>query len=236
MGTWYMINRFLRLSPLMLILAVACGSPAPESPTTLDPVDPPTAAAPNTFPDTAPSSASEPDMDHQIVPGVRVGPITADTTYDDLVALFGAEALDNADVNVGEGFVQPGTVVEAGSEYEFSVLWVDESRDRVDQVREFGPGWQLESGIGINTSFAELQDILGPFTLYGFAWDYGGTLILADTTLDEYDGTLVLRVTPQVPAADIPSSVVGDGIFPSDHPDLPGLDLRVDGMIVFLTP
>jgi hypothetical protein len=49
--------------------------------------------------------------DWLIVPGERVGPITAKTSETALEALFGVENVERVEVYVGEGSTVPGTAV-----------------------------------------------------------------------------------------------------------------------------
>ncbi len=179
--------------------------------------------------------------DAVIVPGDRVGPIASDTSRDRLVELFGEAALTDTEVAVGEGFTESGTVVAEGSDDTFAVIWVDDSQTEPATVKDFGPAWQTPEGIGIGTSFAELQDILGPFELYGFGWDYGGTLVLEGSNLSDYYGSLILRVQPadpdlfqQQPGAF--QALLGDKLIFSDEPSLLDLNLVVSEMIVYINP
>jgi len=179
--------------------------------------------------------------DTMIVPGERVGPITRDTSRDRLVELFGEAALTDTEVAVGEGFTESGTVVAADSDAAFAVIWVDDSQTEPATVKDFGPAWQTPEGIGIGTSFAELQDILGPFELYGFGWDYGGTLVLEGSDLSNYYGSLILRVQPADPdlfqqQSGAFQALLGDKLISSNNPSLPDLDLVVDEMIVYINP
>uniref|UniRef100_A0A8T6QTT2 Uncharacterized protein n=1 Tax=Lyngbya confervoides BDU141951 TaxID=1574623 RepID=A0A8T6QTT2_9CYAN len=179
--------------------------------------------------------------DTLIVPGDRVGPITSDTSRDRLVELFGEAALTDTEVAVGEGFTESGTVVAAGSDSAFAVIWVDDSQAEPATVKDFGTDWATPEGISIGTSFAELQEILGPFELYGFGWDYGGTLVLEGSNLSDYYGVLILRVQPADPdlfqqQAGAFQALLGDKLIASDNPSLPELNLVVDEMIVYINP
>ncbi len=226
----------VKLWPLALLTAIAACTPAPPAPEAIAPspsADAPAAAPANPSP-AAPTGSTA--LDITLIPGERVGPVTATTSHADLVNEFGSAALEDGPVAMGEGFTQPGTRVTPtpGGEDGFTVVWLDDSRTRVDQVREFGPAWQLRGGIGVGTEFATLQEVLGPFQLYGFAWDYGGTLELVGTSLDADSWAIVLRVGPRDLSTPLPETLLGDSLFPSDHPDLPGMDLVVREMIIFL--
>ena len=182
-----------------------------------------------------------PLTDTTVVPGDRVGPVTADTSRADLAAQFGESALKDTEVAVGEGFTESGTIVNAGSEQTFAVIWVDESQSEPATVKDFGAAWETPEGIGIGTPLVELQQILGPFDLYGFGWDYGGTLVLEGSNLSQYYGALILRLQPADPAApqqqaEAFTAVLGDKLIASDNPNLAELDLVVDEMIVYIDP
>lgn len=235
---------------IAVAVLTACGeSPEADAPT-LDatPTEPSTETE---LPESAPTAAPQmPDADAEgsakllgdriIEPGVRVGPITRDTSRADLAAQFGEEALEDGDIPVGEGFTEFGTRANLGPAESFSVIWVDESRDRPATVKDFGSDWQTPEGIGIGTTFAELEAILGPFQLYGFDWDYGGTIVLENTQLANYYGSLILRVQPSRTAAeqagDAYLAVTGDRLFDSDNPSFDSLGITVSEMIVYLNP
>lgn len=184
----------------------------------------------------ASSSPDAPEFDTTIVPGDRVGAVTATTTYDDLVALYGADRLESVEVYLGEGMFAPGTRVTQGAQ-SFSVVWTDESRTAVQSVRDFGVAWQVDPGIGVGTSLSELRDKLGEFELYGFGWDYGGTMVLDETVLEPYKENLILRLGATVETGGRIGqyeSVMGERSFPSDTPAFQDMELAVREMIVRL--
>jgi hypothetical protein len=85
-----------------------------------------------------------------------------------------------------------------------------------------------------------LQEKLGEFQLYGFAWDYGGTVVLEGTELAQYEDSLILRLQTAPDAAekspDDFQAVAGDGTFSSTNPHLQTLDVEVGETIVRLVP
>ncbi len=177
--------------------------------------------------------------DTQIIPGVRVGSVTSTTTRQELAEKFGEDRLMDEEVNVGEGFTESGTRVDLGPEHSFSVIWTDNTQSQPLEVRNLGTAWEIPEGIGIGTSFAELQQVLGTFELYGFAWDYGGTILLDGTQLAEYEPFLVMRVQPSSNVAvqneaDY-QAVIGDSLYDSTNPHFQSLNLTVDEMIVGLS-
>lgn len=222
-----------------LVFALA-GLAACDRPTAIEPPPaPPTTTAPEPAP-TAPSTSVDPQpaADTVIIPGERVGQVTATTSRQDLADLYGEAVLDDTDIPMGEGFTDPGTIVNLGPDRQFTVVWLDANRSQPLMARDFGAAWKTPEGIGVGTSYAELQRVLGEFELYGFAWDYGGTLSLEGTNLDQYYGELLLRVNPSDAAAEAHptefQAVMGDRLFPSTDPNFAPLDISVDSMMVYL--
>ncbi|HIK54839.1 MAG TPA: hypothetical protein IGS37_06720 [Synechococcales cyanobacterium M55_K2018_004] len=176
--------------------------------------------------------------DLQVVPGDRFGPVTPATTRDDLARWYGVERLTDEEIPIGEGETQPGTVVNLGETQSFTVVWTDENRTKVDHIRNPGSAWKTPQGIGIGTAFDTLQQQLGPFQLYGFAWDYSGTVVLKNSNLANYDGLLILRLAPAAEAIEQAKAqyeaVMGDTLYDSTNPNLPPLNLKVEEMIVYL--
>jgi hypothetical protein len=114
------------------------------------------------------------------------------------------------------------------------VVWVDDSRQQVTEVREFGSAWTTPEGLGPGSSLADMQAVLGSFEFYGFNWDYGGTVLFDGTPLAEYQGLLFLRLQPLNREAPELNSFIGDGAFSSEDPALAPLELVVDTMVVRL--
>lgn len=59
----------------------------------------------------ATAQAQQLPSDWLIVPGERVGPITATTSEAMLETIFGAGNVESVDVYLGEGFTEPGAAV-----------------------------------------------------------------------------------------------------------------------------
>ncbi len=193
----------------------------------------------------APAPTSEgrkPDtvLDTRVIPGERVGPVTRNTTRKDLAKRFGETRLSDRQVNIGEGFTELGTRVDLGSERSFTVIWSDTTRTKPVAVRNLGSAWRTLQGIGVGTPLNQLQQKLGRFQFYGFAWDYGGTVLLEGTKMSQYKEKLILRLTTAPNAAEkLPNdyrAVSGDGKFSSTNPHLKSLGVTVGEMIVQLAP
>jgi hypothetical protein len=223
------VARFLTPVLLLLLLPLAsCRLPAaPDSPTTQP-------SSPNVV------ELEQPAADTLVIPGQRVGPITAETRRVDLAAHYGEAALEDAPIPMGEGTTAPGTVVTPGPEQQFSVVWQDASQTRPQLIKDFGPAWQTPEGLGVGIPYSEVEAILGDFQLYGFAWDYGGTVMLEESQLDQYDGYLLLRLKPATTVIDQHSeayqTMMGDQLFDSSNPSLNVLEPSIYEMVVYFDP
>jgi hypothetical protein len=126
-----------------------------------------------------------PANDWLVVPGVRIGPITASTTRSDLQRLFPAGAVRDDDIELDEGLVKPGTFVFRGtSAEELAIFWTGKEADAHPKEvflcfgRRKGPcRWQSDGGIRVGMRLTELETMNGkPFMVASFGWDYGGNV------------------------------------------------------------
>lgn len=182
-------------------------------------------------------SAQSRVKDTSIVPGQKVGMVTAGTSYAQLESEFGSDRLTTSEIHVGEGFMAPATQVALDNGYSFNVVWADESQSTPLEVRDLEPGWTIQ-GIHNGMSFESLQAALGDFELMGLGWDYGGTLLLENTPLAAYSGKLFIRVQPSAKATETQAekfqAVLGDSAFPSTDPNFADLDMSVVEVVVRL--
>ncbi len=221
------------LSLAMLVLLLGCTRINPGTTSVASP-------APATPPSDTAEAQSDLLADTLIVPGERVGPITRNTSRQDLVEQFGEARLSDEAVHIGEGMTQPGTAIDLGPGRSLKVVWTDPSRTQPAEVRNLGPDWRTSQGIGIGTSLTELETQLGEFQLYGFGWDYGGTILLEGTQLAQYEGLLFLRLRPESDATeqspDAYTNVLGDGLFSSSNPHMQVLAPTIYEAVVLLSP
>lgn len=149
----------------------------------------------------APSAAQKNDW--LIVPGQRVGPVTAATTRAELDTLFGKE-------NVHDGTFEGGDVPEAAT-----VVWGGDSStslaitwDREHPLAihvcvgtQTGPcRWRTATGIRIGLPLRELDKLNGkPFQVAGIGQEQGKVVSWKRGALEENPtacGHLVVRLTP----------------------------------------
>lgn len=193
--------------------------------------------------------AQQPPIDWLIVPGERVGPITAGTSEAMLRSLFGPENVVPGNVYVGEGFSEPGAAVYPDDAMQYlEIIWQDNTRAAVRAVRLTGDStrWHTAEGISLGSTLKEIEAQNGfPFRLFGFAWDYGGTvagcgrgrLQLLGCTGDDgsrQTRSILLRLQPDVEARALPEyrQVLGEKEFSSGHPAMQALNPGVYQILV----
>jgi hypothetical protein len=174
-------------------------------------------------------SAAAQKNDWLIVPGRRVGPITAATTRADLDSLFGKE-------NVSDGGGDSSEVPEAatiifGSDTSaaLAVTWDKErpSTIHICFATQTGPcRWHTASGIRVGLPMEELQKINGkPFQLTGYGVDEPGTVTSWRHGMLEEDpgacGHLVVRLAPAAQLAGRPLSKEESSLFKQLQGDKP---------------
>lgn len=172
-----------------------------------------------------------------IIPGKRIGLITAKTTRADLVEIYGETNLKDDVILRGEGTISfPVTKINSTTPGALTIFWTDESRNKISHISGIGRQWKTLDGLGIGTSIDGLSDVLGKFKLTGFAWDNGGFVYLEGTNLSKDKNTLGLRLAPDTNLITKYqkqfSAVSGDSIFSSTNPNLKPLDVRISQMIV----
>lgn len=255
----------LALTTTLFLIAAGCGKSAPEAPPeTVAPavetpvpeiIPPATESAPMIEEAETPSAESTPTAsaastptetppaEWLIVPGERVGIITAATTEADLIAEYGADNVRDEDFYLGEGETEPGTVVFPEDDTKrLMILWSDPAtRHGPVAVEISGKGsvWKTADGLGIGSTLTAVEAINGkPFSLFGFEWDYGGRVSdFMGGALGTPEGALQITFQPDYDAdppfpADQMLEVVGDSEFRSDHPVMRALDPVIYSMTI----
>jgi hypothetical protein len=137
-------------------------------------------------------------LNTEIIPGVRVGPITATTSYADLVKIFGAERLsDVRPPDAKETEREFGTKLNLGLDWSLIVVWQDKTKVKPYEIIEMGRGWKLPADLQIGMTIAELQQKLGSFQLVGLGGPYGGVVPLTNTKLEQYFGKIIVQLAPK---------------------------------------
>ena len=96
-----------------------------------------------------------------------------------LAKQFGAEHLTTADIYIGEGSYQAGSVLFADdAKSRVEILWKNAQKQEspgIVRIRGEESHWRTIHGLSLGSDLKTLERINGvPFLLAGFAWDYSG--------------------------------------------------------------
>lgn len=192
-------------------------------------------------PSTTAQAIPAPLKDGALVPGVRVGPITATTSYQDLVRIFGAERLkDVRPPDADDTEREHGTRIDLGSTWSLTVVWQDKTKMKPYQTIDMGPGWKFPEGLRLGMPLAELKQKVGTFQIIGLGGPYAGIIPLTNVPkLKPYFGKIIIQMAPVKDAkTKFPQNykaLEGEYPFPSDNPNWKPLDLSVK-YLIFLFP
>ncbi|NJM77560.1 MAG: hypothetical protein HC852_19505 [Acaryochloridaceae cyanobacterium RU_4_10] len=218
-------------------LSTAIAAPKPTLPTPKPSVQP--TPAPKTQP--KPQGSSKPSTasikDTVLVPGEKIGPITAKSTYEDLVKIFGAESLsDIRPPDADDTEKEIGTRVNLGPDLSLTLVWHDKTKTKLYEAIDLGPGWKMPNGLRIGMPMTEIQKILGPFQMVGLGGPYGGVIPLSETTLKQYYGKIIVQMAPVKDAAKkFPKeykAVEGERLIASTDPNWKALGMTVKYLVI----
>ena len=172
------------------------------------------------------------------------GPFTPELTEQRLIEIYGAVNVRAGEVYVGEGFSEPGAVVFPDSPLDrIEIVWTDgEKRAKPRFVRVKSPSsrWKTADLITIGSDLKSIEQINGrPFRLFGFGWDYSGSVSSwAGGRLERRETAgCRIRVALQPPGGAegwpaVWEQVVGDREFSSGHPVMQQLNPRVYQLVL----
>jgi hypothetical protein len=109
------------------------------------------------------------------------GPFARNAMHASLVKAFGKSNVVLRDVGIGEGeTVKASVIFPRDKARHIEVLWISEKARRNPSEIRVGDGsaWRTTHGVAAKMSLAEVEALNGkPFRLYGFGFDYGGTVL-----------------------------------------------------------
>jgi len=228
---------------LWLTTLIACdwfwGSPPPEE-TRGEPAEEPVADLRPAVDPKAGLGAVEKGASMMAAPPIEpvvsrsgVGFITHQTSRGDLEKKLGADAVTDHRFDQGEGTFLPGLRVLGDTPYE---LLLQSDGKTVERIQVVGNAYRLDNGIHVGSSFAELERAHGDFHMFGYGWDYGGTLV--DEGFEPPGFQIAVRTRPDDPgkrdwsakAREILSG--GDRRFASSHEGMDEIRPRVHEVVL----
>ncbi len=225
----------------LLVVLCSCGN---DSASTTAPA-PATDTAPAAAPPEAPAPAEilsrsvAPAGDFTFVPNERFGKITATTKPGDIPTLYGNEALPTNDIHLGEGMMTSGYLLYAGTKNRAEIIVPDEENgmeNLVVRINMKGGDWHpVGMDLHVGTTLAELNELNGKtFELYGYEWDYGGTV--ADWKGGKLNGIGVVTAYNNLKFVgdNADQSLLGDHVLSSDNPALEKVGVTVSEIVIGL--
>ncbi|HEY9824639.1 MAG TPA: hypothetical protein V6D19_04265 [Stenomitos sp.] len=183
------------------------------------------------------SQAASPLTNTTVVPGQSIGPITLNTSYQDLVKIFGPQRLSDVRPSDADDTEREfGTRINLGPDWSLTIVWTDKTKTKPYQAMDLGPGWKLPADLKEGMPMAQVQQKIGAFQLVGLGGPYGGIIPLQDTALQNYFGKLIVQLT-QSPGADKQfasnyQAVSGERLIASTDPNWKPLGMKVKYLIV----
>ncbi len=173
-------------------------------------------------------------ISYEIVPGVKVGAITAKVSESDLKKIYGSQNVKSDEIGLGEGDSAPGTVIfQNDPTRKLEIVWKNEKMKKFPKfIQLWGEKslWKTKQGISLGTDLKTLERLNGkPFVLAGFEWDEaGGVTSWKGGKLAKQK--LGLRLNPaensKVPQK-VLDSVAGDGVFSSSNKAMQRINPKV---------
>ncbi|MDB5542620.1 MAG: hypothetical protein JWQ89_4347 [Devosia sp.] len=165
------------------------------------------------------------------------GPFAADSSEARLIETYGRENVVTGDVPGPEGSTVLATTVfpnDPTKTMEFG-WWDEEKHERLAYVT-VPPGDTAPGGLKKGLTVKEVEALNGgPFQLYGFFWDYGGSASFEGGKLGDLPGGCVVSArfaTGDYPADLNVDAISGDQQISSSEPLLEKVDARIDTVTV----
>jgi len=198
--------------------------------------------------------------DFQIVAGLRVGPVRHSTSEAELLRLLGPDVVTvGYSIYGAEGDVLIGTTLYKDTADQLQILYQDSAQRQHPELVLIRPyvvdadgtplpdvkpiRWSTADGVRIGMPLRELEQRNGkPFRLWGFGWDYGGSVSNWQGGRFDMGTQTMLSVMLAPPSTLSPAqtraldSVSGDGEFMSSNQAMQLLGPVVQTMQVTLKP
>ncbi|MBB4042224.1 hypothetical protein GGR34_003913 [Microvirga flocculans] len=163
-----------------------------------------------------------------------LGPFARDTDHKRLMAAFGPDHVRLETVQEPEGMKSKASIVfPEDPAKRLEVVWRDgKSLRHPIRIDLVGSDWSAPKGLRVGASIEEVEKANGkPFVLYGFEWDYGGTVAgWNGGALGHLPGGCALYPVfeaEDTASDDVLDAVSGDARFPSDSPLMKAAQPRI---------
>ena len=123
-------------------------------------------------------------VDNTVLPGKRVGPITAHSSLAVLRALYGKARVVAKMQPQPPGDTSPGVRLFGGTDRQLDIVWDEEARDkRIAEVRIVGSTWVLENGLKTGLTVGEAEKLIGKPVKATASDGTGGVIAMVDNEI-----------------------------------------------------
>jgi len=198
-------------------------------------------------------SLADDTCDYIIEPGVRVGPITAHTTEEELVNFFGSANVITSNLHAGEVAYKGTVLFPDDPQKKLTISWKDANPNRNPasiNIEGDASRWVTRDGVSLGTSLEDIVRLNGgviELNNEGASWDFWGFYIydVKGGVLKDLVGKgLFVKLGPtksQWPwenrvRPDFWEERGKDGVVLSDHPGVKKMQYCVNYMNVVFAP
>ena len=190
---------------------------------------------------TSVTAGAENDDAWLIVPGIKAGPITANTSEKDIIKIYGKANVKREEAVDGEGMEsEPSSVIYPyNPEKTIKILWKDTNQMKFPKALElFGVKslWKTAEGISLGTSVKELEKLNGgPFSFWGFGFDAGGAIKSWDKGKlgNKYSQLLsIIRLSDKNISMVLHKDLIGDRVLSSSNELVQKLNPNVSQILI----
>lgn len=178
--------------------------------------------------------------DREIIPGSRMGRILPGTSSKELAAIYGTEKILNQQVDEGEGYFLPGSILFPDTKDKAVITWKDtvalSGPERI-VVSEKGAEWHIDNKIRIGTGLDKLVELnKKDFYITGCCFDFPFTVIdwgKGELSYLSQKG-IILRLQPESESKKLKDSIVGERSYPVSKEIIKSSGMKVSEIIISL--
>ena len=185
------------------------------------------------------TSVANPSQDRLVIPGQRVGPITVNTTEEQIMGIYGPANVSRGVIGLPDQ-TETCTIVMNGTPDELRITWKDETFTKIKAVYITRPEgrWFTKQGLSVGLSLVDLTKVnKAPVSFYGFNWTYSGTVsswrqgILAP--MDKYFYVVLSPIETRA-NRQLLQNYQGNQVFTSNDQGIDVLGIHVSRVAVYL--
>jgi len=161
-------------------------------------------------------------------PGISFGEITKESSFKSIQVVYGHTNVIYKKIDIGEGEYRKGIVIFPNESTKTVEILLNTKGNPTNVIINSNKTlWHTAEGITIGITLKELEKLnQKSFMLFGFAWDYSGTISdWQKGILSKYKNQLTIRLSPYPQKYSI--ELMGDKIISSSNKEMNELNPRI---------